>query len=92
VRAIQPLPSLRIKSAYSTPPHSRQRTPTPLITQRAAEKIRLDYNGVAARVKDYLRATFVVTTMHEVCLLWGAVEELKAQGQLEVMSIKNRFR
>eukprot|EP00620_Florenciella_sp_RCC1587_P021921 CAMPEP_0182560814 /NCGR_PEP_ID=MMETSP1324-20130603/3399_1 /TAXON_ID=236786 /ORGANISM="Florenciella sp., Strain RCC1587" /LENGTH=168 /DNA_ID=CAMNT_0024773245 /DNA_START=57 /DNA_END=560 /DNA_ORIENTATION=+ len=39
--------------------------------ERAAEKIRLDYNGVAAKVKDYLRATLVVTTMPEVCRVWG---------------------
>ena len=56
------------------------------------EKIRLEYNGVAAKVKDYLRAALVVTTMPEVCRVWGAVAELKAQGKLEVMSIKNRFR
>ena len=43
-------------------------------------------------MKDYLRATFVVTTMPEVCRVWGAVEELKAQGRLEVVSIKNRLR
>lgn len=68
---------------------------TPLIIQRAAEKIRLDYNGVAngaAKVKDYLRATLVVTTMPEVCKVWSAVEELKAQGRLKVVSIKNRLR
>ena len=52
----------------------------------------MDYNGVAAKVKDYLRATLVVTTMPEVCRVWGAVEELKAQGRLEVVSIKNRLR
>ena len=54
--------------------------------------MRLDYYGVAAKVKDYLRATLVVTTMPEVCRVWGAVEELKAQGELEVVSIKNRLR
>ena len=43
-------------------------------------------------MKDYLRATLVVTTMPEVCRVWGAVEELKAQGRLEVVSIKNRLR
>ena len=43
-------------------------------------------------MKDYLRATLVVATMPEKCLVWGAVEEIKAQGRLEVMSIKNRFR
>jgi hypothetical protein len=52
----------------------------------------LDYSGTAAKVKDYLRATLVVATMPEVCLVWGAVVQLKAQGRLEVMSIKNRFR
>ena len=52
----------------------------------------MDYNGVAAKVKDYLRATLVVTTMPEVCRVWSAVEELKAQGQLEVVGIKNRLR
>ena len=61
-------------------------------TQRSKQKTRLDYNGVAAKVKDYLRATLVVTTMPEVCRVWGAVEELKAQGRLEVVSIKNRLR
>ena len=64
----------------------------PRITQRAAEKIRLDYDGVAAKVKDYLRGALVVTTMPEVCRVWCAIEELKAQGKLEVMGIKNRFR
>ena len=43
-------------------------------------------------MKDFLRATLVVTTMPEVCRVWGAVEELKAQGRLEVVSIKNRLR
>jgi hypothetical protein len=55
----------------------------------------LDYNGVAngaAKVKDYLRATLVVTTMPGVCKVWSAVEELKAQGRLKVVSIKNRLR
>ena len=56
------------------------------------EKARIDYDGVAAKVKDYLRATLVVTTMSEVCLVWGAVEQLKVEGRLKVMSIKNRFR
>ena len=54
--------------------------------------MRLDYQGVAAKVKDYLRATFVVTTLEEVCRVWAAVEQLKAQGKLDVLSIKNRFR
>ena len=55
----------------------------------------MDYSGVAngaAKVKDYLRATLVVTTMPGVCKVWGAVEELKSQRRLEVVSIKNRLR
>ena len=43
-------------------------------------------------MKDYLRCCLVVTTLPEVCRVWDAVEALKAQGRLEVLSIKNRFR
>jgi len=67
---------------YPTPPHH----------QRATEKTRIDYHGNAAKVKDYLRACLVVTTMPEECRVWDAVEELKAQGRLEVVNIKNRLR
>ena len=77
---------------YTLSRHTQTNLYSPLVTQRAVEKIRLDYNGVAAKVKDYLRGTLVVTTMPEVCRVWGAVEKLKAQGRLEVVSIKNRFR
>jgi len=60
--------------------------------ERVEQKMRLDYNGVAAKVKDYLRATFVVTSFEELRRVWAAVEQLTTQGKLDVLSIKNRFR
>ena len=47
---------------------------------------------MAAKVKDYLRATLVVKTMGEVVLVWAAVEALQAQGRLAIVGVKNRLR
>ena len=69
----------------STPTH----TPS---QQRSEEKCRLDYSGKANRVKDYLRATLVVNTIREVRRVWDALDALRVQGKLEIVSIKNRFR
>ena len=43
-------------------------------------------------MKDYLRATFVVNNMKEVVRMWAAVEQLKKEGKLKVLNIKNRLR
>ena len=48
----------------------------------------MDYDGVAAKVKDYVRACFVVTTFAELCCVWDAVEDLKEQGKLKVMDLR----
>ena len=61
-------------------------------TQRSLEKIKMDYAGEAARLKDPLRCSVASALLSDTLASWSALEELAEQDIIVILSVKNRFR
>jgi hypothetical protein len=60
--------------------------------KRSREKTRLEYNKDFLQLKDTLRGSIICRTMAEIGIVWGALKQLEANGILQVLQVKNRYR
>jgi hypothetical protein len=81
----QSLPSE--STASSTAPTFNLKT-----AKRSREKTRLEYDEDFHHLKDTLRGSIICTDMTDVWIVWKALKQLEANGVLEVLQVKNRYR
>jgi hypothetical protein len=60
--------------------------------ERSLEKIRMDYDEDVSQLKDVLRCSTVCEQMDGVCTCCAELEKLEADGVVEILQIKKRFR
>ena len=60
--------------------------------ERAREKVRMEYDGDAALVKDLCRGLVVADSVPELEAACAALKDLAAKGVLEIAQVKNRLR
>jgi hypothetical protein len=80
----------------SLPPESLASSTVPTFNlktaKRCREKTRLEYDGDFRQLKDTLRGSIICRDIADVGSVWKALKQLQADGVLEVLQVKNRYR
>jgi hypothetical protein len=81
--------AVRTDDADEAPPTAKSNLKS---AARAQEKAILEYNGDFGLLKDLLRSSIVCQSLEEVERVWKVLQQLAADGVVEVSQVKNRFR